>query len=163
MEELHRLGVRQKEEQRFRKCRHFFGEIISVLILDIYIQVVLFEGARVGGTCVNVGCVPKKVMFNAADMAEMLHDAQGYGFDVQGGSNLNWSLLKEKRDAYILRLNGIYERNLSNSGLIFSFYPNPSPCSFFIFVVKSQGLPLFVNSLDLSGLSDDSIFEMAVY
>ncbi|KAG0169673.1 Glutathione reductase [Apophysomyces sp. BC1034] len=68
---------------------------------------------RLGGTCVNVGCVPKKVMWNTASIAEAIRNAPSYGFDLQGQKALfDWSLLKTKRDAYIKRLNGIYERNL---------------------------------------------------
>jgi glutathione reductase (NADPH) len=74
------------------------------------------EEGRLGGTCVNVGCVPKKVMFSAAAIREiMVHDAKAdYGFDY---SNLtfSWPKLKAARDAYIKRLNGIYETNLGKS------------------------------------------------
>ncbi|KAI7889865.1 uncharacterized protein EV154DRAFT_513142 [Mucor mucedo] len=69
---------------------------------------------RLGGTCVNVGCVPKKVMWNAASVAEALRDAKHYGFGDQEPVKFNWELMKEKRDAYVKRLNGIYERNLGN-------------------------------------------------
>ena len=74
------------------------------------------EGGRLGGTCVNVGCVPKKVMFNAASIAEALHDAPGYGFDVALGG-LDWSQLKAGRDAYVARLNEIYRNNLEVAGV----------------------------------------------
>ena len=76
-------------------------------------RAVVVESGRLGGTCVNVGCVPKKVMWNAAHVAESLRDAPEYGFqlDVRG---FDWGTLKTKRDAYIERLNGIYERNLAN-------------------------------------------------
>jgi glutathione reductase (NADPH) len=76
----------------------------------------VIESHRLGGTCVNVGCVPKKVMWNAAGVASSLADAGDYGFDVTVGDN-DWPLLKSKRDAYILRLNGIYERNLESKGV----------------------------------------------
>jgi glutathione reductase (NADPH) len=79
-------------------------------------RVVLLESHRLGGTCVNVGCVPKKVMWNAASLAEELRDAPDYGFQVAADGH-DWSLLKEKRDAYILRLNGIYEANLAKRGV----------------------------------------------
>ena len=72
----------------------------------------LIEMHRLGGTCVNLGCVPKKVMWNAAQIAETLHDAAGYGFDVSIGRH-DWSALKQRRDAYVARLNHIYERNLA--------------------------------------------------
>jgi glutathione reductase (NADPH) len=70
------------------------------------------ESGRLGGTCVNVGCVPKKLMWNAAELGDALEDAMGYGFAVQAGGH-DWALLKERRDAYIQRLNGIYEGNLA--------------------------------------------------
>jgi glutathione reductase (NADPH) len=76
----------------------------------------VIESHRLGGTCVNVGCVPKKVMWNAASVAQSLSDAGDYGFDVDVRAN-DWALLKEKRDAYITRLNGIYARNLSAKGV----------------------------------------------
>jgi glutathione reductase (NADPH) len=76
----------------------------------------VIEPARLVGTCVNVGCVPKKVMWNAASVALSLADASDYGFDVTIGDS-DWSVLKDKRDAYILRLNGIYARNLAAKGV----------------------------------------------
>ena len=78
----------------------------------------VIEPHRLGGTCVNVGCVPKKVMWNAASVALSLSDAGDYGFDVKVGAN-DWGLLKTKRDAYVLRLNGIYERNLAAKGVAY--------------------------------------------
>jgi glutathione reductase (NADPH) len=79
-------------------------------------KVALLEGARLGGTCVNVGCVPKKVMFNAASVAETMHTAHQFGFKVDGYS-LDWNKLKTTRDNYVLRLNGIYGRNVANSNI----------------------------------------------
>ena len=78
----------------------------------------VIEPHRLGGTCVNVGCVPKKVMWNAAGVALSLSDANDYGFDVTPRDN-DWALLKAKRDAYVLRLNGIYERNLQAKGVAY--------------------------------------------
>ena len=69
-----------------------------------------------GGTCVNVGCVPKKVMWNASRLAEMLDDVPGYGFSIDQ-SRFDWPSLKSARDAYISRLNGIYQRNLDQAGV----------------------------------------------
>jgi glutathione reductase (NADPH) len=76
----------------------------------------VIESHRLGGTCVNVGCVPKKVMWNAAAVALTLADAGDYGFDVQVGDN-DWAALKQKRDAYVARLNDIYARNLAAKGV----------------------------------------------
>ena len=79
-------------------------------------RVALFEPARLGGTCVNVGCVPKKVMWNAAELAAALEHAPAYGFDVAVGRH-DWAKLKRGRDAYVARLNGIYQRNLDKKGV----------------------------------------------
>jgi glutathione reductase (NADPH) len=79
-------------------------------------KVAVIEPDRLGGTCVNVGCVPKKVMWNAASVAASLADARDYGFHVTVDGN-DWAALKQKRDAVVLRLNGIYERNLASKGV----------------------------------------------
>jgi glutathione reductase (NADPH) len=76
----------------------------------------VIESHRLGGTCVNVGCVPKKVMWNAAGIALSLADAADYGFEVSVAGN-DWAVLKHRRDSYIVRLNGIYERNLRAKGV----------------------------------------------
>jgi glutathione reductase (NADPH) len=76
-------------------------------------KVAIVESGRLGGTCVNVGCVPKKVMWNAADIADGLEDAADYGFRLGPGEPHDWPLLKGKRDAYVARLNGIYASNLA--------------------------------------------------
>lgn len=65
-------------------------------------------------TLISRSCVPKKVTFNAAAIAEAIHDAKAYGFSVQETAPFDWTTFKNKRDAYIKRLNGIYERNLGN-------------------------------------------------
>jgi len=80
-------------------------------------KVAVAEVGRIGGTCVNVGCVPKKVMWNAASIAETAHDMSHYGFSGLDDISFDWKVLKESRDVYIQRLNGIYERNIKNSGI----------------------------------------------
>lgn len=79
-------------------------------------RVLLIEAGRLGGTCVNVGCVPKKVMWYAAGIAHALEDAAGYGFDIHGHA-FDWSRIKRDRDAYIERLNGIYATLLDKAGV----------------------------------------------
>eukprot|EP00531_Pseudo-nitzschia_arenysensis_P017946 CAMPEP_0116144132 /NCGR_PEP_ID=MMETSP0329-20121206/15828_1 /TAXON_ID=697910 /ORGANISM="Pseudo-nitzschia arenysensis, Strain B593" /LENGTH=612 /DNA_ID=CAMNT_0003639513 /DNA_START=83 /DNA_END=1921 /DNA_ORIENTATION=- len=80
-------------------------------------KVAVAEVGKMGGTCVNVGCVPKKVMWNAASIAENVHEMHRYGFSMrdEDAISFDWTFLQERRDAYIKRLNGIYERNLKNS------------------------------------------------
>lgn len=74
-------------------------------------KVAVVEQARLGGTCVNVGCVPKKIMFIGASMGHVLHrDAAFYGHRIGGDLEFDWRALKDRRDAYVRRLNGIYER-----------------------------------------------------
>ncbi|KAI0484235.1 hypothetical protein GGR56DRAFT_612895 [Xylariaceae sp. FL0804] len=80
-------------------------------------KAMIVEGSRLGGTCVNVGCVPKKITFNAAAIAETIHDAKAYGFKLKEEAPFDFKTFKHKRDAYIKRLNGIYERNLGNDGV----------------------------------------------
>lgn len=79
-------------------------------------KVLVVEYKRLGGTCVNVGCVPKKVMWNTAHCADILGSSSDYGFSFPT-AEFNWKELKSKRDAYVLRLNGIYEKNLNASGV----------------------------------------------
>ncbi|CAL1703426.1 unnamed protein product [Somion occarium] len=82
-------------------------------------KVALVEATgRLGGTCVNVGCVPKKIMWNAADIAEKIRHASSYEFtNVPYEPKFNWAAFKPRRDAYIQRLNEIYERNLEKDGV----------------------------------------------
>jgi len=77
-------------------------------------KTIVIENKRLGGTCVNVGCVPKKIIWYAATMAEQIKDAKAYGFHVSESAPFEWNTFKQKRDAYIKRLNGIYEKNLGN-------------------------------------------------
>ncbi|XP_031999548.1 glutathione reductase, mitochondrial isoform X2 [Hylobates moloch] len=72
------------------------------------------ESHKLGGTCVNVGCVPKKVMWNTAVHSEFMHDHADYGFTSCEGK-FDWRVIKEKRDAYVSRLNTIYQNNLTKS------------------------------------------------
>ena len=73
-----------------------------------------------GGTCVNVGCVPKKIMFSTAQVADTLKYASEYGFQ-EVKPQLNWSIMKNKRDAYVERLNNIYKKGLIDKDI--DLYP----------------------------------------
>jgi len=75
-------------------------------------KVALVESGPLGGTCVNVGCVPKKIMWHAAELGGALHDAAGYGFDLRVLGQ-DWAQLKAHRDAYVHRLNALYAANLA--------------------------------------------------
>lgn len=79
-------------------------------------KVLLIEGGLLGGTCVNRGCVPKKVMWYAANIAHEGRQAPGYGFE-EGLGRCDWPTLIANREAYIRRLNDIYLHNLGRNGV----------------------------------------------
>ncbi|GIU47335.1 glutathione-disulfide reductase [Shewanella sairae] len=80
-------------------------------------KVLLIEAKELGGTCVNVGCVPKKVMWYGAQVAEAMHlYAKDYGFDVTV-NKFDWSTLVASREAYIDRIHGAYDRGLESNGV----------------------------------------------
>ena len=79
-------------------------------------RVALIERGRLGGTCVNVGCVPKKLMWNAANLAHTLASADDYGFCIPE-YRFDWGLLTQRRDAYVKRLNNIYAERLQREGI----------------------------------------------
>ncbi len=80
------------------------------------VKVAIAEERFLGGTCVNVGCVPKKLFVYAAHVHEELSDVGGYGWQV-GESQFHWQTLRENKDREIARLNGIYQQLLENSGV----------------------------------------------
>ncbi|KAK6731987.1 hypothetical protein RB195_008061 [Necator americanus] len=127
------VSIRQSPKLVFRTIRSFVREMATVREFDYLVigggsggiasarrarefgvSVGLIEEGRLGGTCVNVGCVPKKVMYNCSMHAEFIRDHADYGFDVTL-NKFDWSVIKKSRDEYVRRLNGIYESNLNNS------------------------------------------------
>ena len=76
----------------------------------------VIEDRDLGGTCVNLGCVPKKVMWNAAMLSHALDDAGHYGFDVSRGP-FHWGRLKEKRERFISNINEWYGTYLADSNI----------------------------------------------
>ncbi|HET9679855.1 MAG TPA: glutathione-disulfide reductase [Gammaproteobacteria bacterium] len=79
-------------------------------------RVALIERNRLGGTCVNRGCVPKKIMWQAAQFAQTFNDAPGYGF-TKTSPTLDWQTLVTRREDYITRLNQLYAHNLADNGV----------------------------------------------
>ncbi len=79
-------------------------------------RVAVAEERYLGGTCVNVGCVPKKLLVYASHFREDFHDAAGFGWTV-GELRFDWSRLIANKNAEIQRLNGVYETLLGNSGV----------------------------------------------
>ncbi len=78
-------------------------------------RVAVAESTHWGGTCVNVGCVPKKLMVMAADYGMAAQDGRGFGWNMQRGEH-DWGALIAAKDAEIARLNGIYVRLLTGAG-----------------------------------------------
>jgi glutathione reductase (NADPH) len=79
-------------------------------------RVALAEAAALGGTCVNVGCIPKKLYSYAAHYADDFRDAAGFGWEV-GTPRFDWERLKANRSKEIARLNGVYEHMLRSAGV----------------------------------------------
>jgi glutathione reductase (NADPH) len=78
--------------------------------------VAVAESRYLGGTCVNVGCVPKKLLVYGAHFAEDFEQASGFGWTL-GEANFDWATLIANKDREINRLNGIYRNLLVNSGV----------------------------------------------
>ncbi len=79
-------------------------------------RVAIAEERYLGGTCVNVGCIPKKLLSYAAHFHEDFEDAAGFGWTV-GERRFDWVTLIANKDREIARLNGVYERLLTGSGV----------------------------------------------
>jgi len=97
----------------------------------------VIESGPLGGTCVNVGCVPKKIMWYTAHHAHMLGHASDFGFDISVNGHV-WSDVRKKRDEYISRLNDIYESNLDKRGVTY---------------LEGQAKFLDANTVDVDGQS----------
>ena len=78
-------------------------------------KVAVIEDRYLGGTCVNVGCVPKKLYVYGSSFSESIVDASGYGWDVKN-NGFNWAKLRDSKINEINRLNMVYDQILSNSG-----------------------------------------------
>jgi glutathione reductase (NADPH) len=79
-------------------------------------KVAVIEGYRMGGTCVNNGCVPKKVMWYAANLAHAVDDASAFGIPATRG-NTEWAKLVEAREQYISNINNYWDGYVDDSGI----------------------------------------------
>ena len=79
-------------------------------------KVAAAEDRYMGGTCVNVGCIPKKLFVYASHFPHDFEDAAAYGWTV-GEASFDWTTLRDNKDKEIGRLNGIYENMLGNAGV----------------------------------------------
>ena len=80
-------------------------------------KVAMLEPAPLGGTCVNVGCVPKKAMWLAADLAERIGLASRMGFGVPAEPALDWAQLVQRRQGYIANIHASYQKRLDETGV----------------------------------------------
>lgn len=79
-------------------------------------KVAVAEERYLGGTCVNVGCVPKKLFVYSSEFSKMLKDARGFGWEAENPV-FDWATLRDNKTAEITRLNGIYGSILDNAGV----------------------------------------------
>ncbi|MCB5160527.1 glutathione-disulfide reductase [Marinomonas algarum] len=79
-------------------------------------KVAVAEGSALGGTCVNIGCVPKKLFVYASEYGHGFDEAAGFGWSNKG-AEFNWSVLRDNKTKEIERLNGIYGNMLGNAGV----------------------------------------------
>ncbi len=79
-------------------------------------RVAVVEGRHWGGTCVNLGCVPKKLMVQASEYGDYVADSHGFGWDTEPG-HFDWAKLIAAKDREIHRLNGIYVSMLEKAGV----------------------------------------------
>lgn len=134
-------------------------------------RVAVIEQGRLGGTCVNVGCVPKKIMWYTASHAHHFAHAADYGFDLTVKSH-DWWQLRLRRDEYVARLNGIYENNLARSNVDYiagaarfvdpyTVVVNDERLTADRFVIATGGRPIVpaVPGTEL-GITSDQFFEL---
>jgi glutathione reductase (NADPH) len=79
-------------------------------------RVAVAESSALGGTCVNLGCIPKKLYSHAAHFADTFEQSRGFGWSP-GEARFDWALLKANRAREITRLNGVYEKLLRDAGV----------------------------------------------
>jgi glutathione reductase (NADPH) len=79
-------------------------------------RVAIAEERYLGGTCVNVGCVPKKLFVYASQFPELFNTSAGFGWNLPESPTLNWTTLRDNKTAEIERLNGLYNTLIANSG-----------------------------------------------
>ena len=81
------------------------------------VRVAVVEWQALGGTCVNVGCIPKKLYSYASHYGESFEDLRGFGWELHAQPTFDWQRLKDNRAAEIARLNGVYLRLLEGAGV----------------------------------------------
>ena len=98
-------------------------------------KVAVIEERYLGGTCVNVGCVPKKLFVYGAQYAQSVAEAKGYGVNLELKS-LDWATLRDNKTREINRLNGIYDNLLEGPGVT---------------IIRGRGKRVGANSIEVAG------------
>src|SRR6188768_2252172 len=80
-------------------------------------RVVVVEPSPLGGTCVNRGCVPKKILWNAAELADKLGDLPDYGFELDSAPRVDYARLRHHSRRYVERMNVAYAERLDEEGI----------------------------------------------
>lgn len=81
-------------------------------------RVAVVESRYLGGTCVNVGCIPKKLFVYGSEVSDEIRDAAGYGWSIEArGVSFDWSRLVANKNREIARLNGVYRNLLESPGV----------------------------------------------
>lgn len=80
-------------------------------------RVAIIESRYLGGTCVNVGCVPKKLFVYASEFSQAFKDSAGFGYTVDKKPDFDWARLRDNKTNEIKRLNGVYDGLLSRAGV----------------------------------------------
>ena len=93
------------------------GVRLSRIASGLGAKVAVAEDRYMGGTCVNVGCVPKKLFVYSSHIAEDLEDGEGFGWSNSGKLSFNWDVLRDNKTNEISRLNGIYNNLLEGAGV----------------------------------------------
>ncbi len=130
------------------------------------------EAKKLGGTCVNIGCVPKKVMWFGAHIAEALRDASSFGFDIEQ-KGFDWGKLVKNREEYITNITSWYEGYMRDKGVDViegwgSFVDNHSVLvngriyTAETIVIAPGGVPLIPQETENGdlGLTSDGFFEL---
>lgn len=93
------------------------GVRLSRMVASTGKKVAVIEASALGGTCVNVGCIPKKLFVYASEVAESVEQARGFGWQLDGKLHFDWPTLRDNKNTEIARLNRIYQTLLENAGV----------------------------------------------
>ena len=111
-------------------------------------KVAIIENRKIGGTCVNAGCVPKKVMLNLATFMEDIHLFKDYGVEGTQHLTLDFKHFKQQRDNYVRRLNAIYAENIKNAEI--DYFTGTASFSDSKIVKTSEGKSLTADHIIIS-------------